>query len=88
MRSVFVIFLCLTFIVSCIVAHGMQTCQESNIIKTNTGYISGVNENGTRAYLGVPYAAPSINELRWKPPEPAKPWKGILKADKFGPACP
>ena len=50
--------------------------------------ISGVNENGTRAYLGVPYAAPPINELRWKPPEPAKPWKGILKADKFGPACP
>jgi para-nitrobenzyl esterase len=74
--------------VSCTAAYDMQICPESSIIKTNTGYISGINENGTREYLGIPYAAPPINELRWKPPEPSKPWKGILNADKFGPACP
>jgi para-nitrobenzyl esterase len=40
------------------------------------------------AFLGVPYAAPPVGELRWKPPEPSKNWRGTRKATAFGPVCP
>jgi para-nitrobenzyl esterase len=40
------------------------------------------------AFLGIPYAAPPVGALRWKAPEPRKPWTGVLQANKFGPACP
>lgn len=43
---------------------------------------------GEVAFLGVPYAAPPVGELRWRPPEPAKKWEGTRKAAAFGPACP
>lgn len=37
------------------------------------------------AFKGIPYAAPPVGELRWKPPQPAANWSGVRKADKFGP---
>jgi para-nitrobenzyl esterase len=40
------------------------------------------------AFLGVPYAAPPVGDLRWKPPEPLKKWKGMREATRFGAACP
>ncbi|KAF2402559.1 alpha/beta-hydrolase [Trichodelitschia bisporula] len=38
-------------------------------------------------YLGVPYAAPPVGNLRWKPPQPYK-GNGTIKATDFGPSCP
>jgi para-nitrobenzyl esterase len=58
------------------------------VVKTEGGYISGIDENGILVYLGIPYAAPPTGDLRWKPPEPAKPWKGVLRAENFSPSCP
>lgn len=40
------------------------------------------------AFLGVPYAAPPVGELRWKPPQPVGPWTGTRQATEFGPPCP
>ena len=40
------------------------------------------------AFLGVPYAAPPVGDLRWKPPQPVRPWAGMRRATKFGAACP
>jgi carboxylesterase type B len=40
------------------------------------------------AFLGVPYAAPPLGELRWKPPQPVIPWTGERKAMEYGAACP
>src|SRR5579875_3249824 len=42
---------------------------------------------GVREYLGIPFAAPPIGELRWKPPQPVVPWQGVRAADRFSPAC-
>lgn len=39
------------------------------------------------AFLGIPYAAQPIGNLRWKPPQPPPGWKGIRSAKNFGPAC-
>ncbi|MBV9081497.1 MAG: carboxylesterase family protein, partial [Acidobacteriaceae bacterium] len=42
---------------------------------------------GVREYLGIPFAAPPVNELRWKPPQAVVPWQGVRAADRFSPAC-
>jgi para-nitrobenzyl esterase len=41
-----------------------------------------------RAYKGVPFAAPPVGELRWKPPQPIQPWAGIRACTKIGAFCP
>jgi para-nitrobenzyl esterase len=43
--------------------------------------------DGIRAYKGIPYAAPPVGNLRWKPPAPVVPWKGERPTDAFGPNC-
>ena len=39
------------------------------------------------AYKGIPYAAPPVGDLRWRPPQPVGRWKHILFARDFGPHC-
>lgn len=40
-----------------------------------------------REFQGIPYAAPPLATLRWKPPQPVAPWQGVRKAQRFGPRC-
>jgi para-nitrobenzyl esterase len=40
------------------------------------------------AFVGIPYAAPPVGELRWKPPQPGKKWNGSRRATQFGAPCP
>ena len=39
------------------------------------------------AFLGIPYAAPPVGALRWKPPVPAAKWTGVREATEFGARC-
>lgn len=57
-------------------------------IRVDGGLISGIEDNGARAYLGVPFAAPPTGDLRWKAPQPVVPWDGVRACDAFGPICP
>ena len=56
-------------------------------VKTDKGYVSGtiIGEPGKEIsiYRGIPYAAPPVGNLRWKPPQPAEPWEGIRECTKF-----
>ena len=63
-------------------ANGLDT-----LVKIDTGWVSGSGA-GVRVYKGIPYAAAPVGQLRWKPPQPAKPWKGILVAKSFPANCP
>jgi len=36
---------------------------------------------------GIPFAAPPLRELRWREPQPVKPWKGVYHADRKMPEC-
>jgi len=46
-----------------------------------------INEGKVRAFLGLPYAAPPVGQLRWKAPEPPASWQGVRDATKFGSRC-
>jgi len=50
-------------------------------IKIEDGYISGTvfgdPDDPVRIYRGIPYAAPPVGDLRWKPPQPSAKWSGI-----------
>ena len=38
-------------------------------------------------YLGIPYAAPPVGELRWMKPEPPEAWEGVKNVTEFGSRC-
>jgi len=40
-----------------------------------------------RVYKGIPFAAPPVGDLRWKPPAPLAPWQELRQATRFGNAC-
>ena len=57
-------------------------------IAVDGGRIDGVTlPSGVRAWLGVPFAAPPLRDLRWKAPQPVTPWRGVYHADRFAPEC-
>lgn len=65
-----------------------QKVPEFGIVKTEAGYVSGTSEGGLWIYRGIPYAAPPIGDLRWRPPAPVQPWDGTREAKEFSAACP
>jgi para-nitrobenzyl esterase len=52
-----------------------------------SGTVQGVADGDIVHYYGIPFAAPPVGALRWREPQPAKPWSGALTADKFGHDC-
>jgi para-nitrobenzyl esterase len=56
-------------------------------VVTKSGVLSGVREGGLSIYKGVPFAAPPLGDLRWRPPAPVAPWTDTRKANAFAPAC-
>jgi para-nitrobenzyl esterase len=48
--------------------------------------LQALPQGGT--FLGIPFAAQPVGNLRWKAPQPPPPWQGIRKATEYGPACP
>lgn len=57
-------------------------------VEIDNGSIHGVLAGDTRAFLGIPYAAPPLDNLRWKPPQPALPIEGVYDATHVGEQCP
>ena len=62
---------------------------DSLTVKTAQGKVRGktINDGKVKAFLGLPYAAPPVGDLRWKAPEPPAKWKGERDATKFGAHC-
>jgi para-nitrobenzyl esterase len=60
---------------------------ETGVVHTLSGDVSGVytKDKAVEVYAGIPYAKPPVGELRWREPQPADSWSGVLKADHFGP---
>jgi len=62
----------------------MVVAEAQPLLKTHveTGDVEGTPDGTDLAvYKAIPYAAPPVGDLRWKAPQPALPWKGVLKAE-------
>lgn len=63
-------------------------CQQQSLtlqVSTQSGTIEGVDLDGVKAWLGVPFAAAPVGELRWQAPQPAPAWEGVRETKAFGP---
>ncbi len=56
-------------------------------VATATGLLQGIEHQGVTAYLGVPFAAAPVGELRWRAPRRLPHWRGVRLADRFGNSC-
>src|SRR5258708_5967729 len=57
------------------------------VVRTSDGQIRGLYQGVAREFLGVPYAASTAGALRWRPPRPHAPWRGIMRTARPGPTC-
>lgn len=62
--------------------------QQGTTISIADGAVEGEVAGATRRFLGIPFAAPPVGELRWRPPAPPAPWSGTLVTKEFSSACP
>ena len=58
------------------------------VVATVDGKVQGTSAQGVDRFLGMPYAAPPVGPLRWRPPQAPASWSGIRQATRFAPFCP
>ncbi|MFN0124639.1 MAG: carboxylesterase/lipase family protein [Blastocatellia bacterium] len=69
-------------------ALSFTTHTAADTVRIDGGMINGAQAVGVRSYKGIPFAAPPVGNLRWKPPQPVVPWEGVRQANAYGPECP
>jgi para-nitrobenzyl esterase len=62
-------------------------CAAGTDVQIADGPICGITVNGVNEWLGIPYAAPPVGNLRWEPPTAPTPWTSTLQATAFGNQC-
>ncbi|MBV8234302.1 MAG: carboxylesterase/lipase family protein [Acidimicrobiia bacterium] len=58
------------------------------IVETTSGSVQGRHQDGIFDFRGIPYAAPPVGPLRFRPPQPLERWTGVRDATRFGPVAP
>jgi len=61
---------------------------EGPVVQTADGPVRGFVRNGVSVFLGIPYAAPPVGDLRWRPPQPVEPRDEPLNATRYANTCP
>lgn len=56
-------------------------------VRTDAGWVRGVEAGEHRLFQGIPYAAPPVGELRWRSPRAVAPWQGVRDAVAPGSRC-
>jgi para-nitrobenzyl esterase len=64
-----------------------QNASSGPVVGTTGGLLRGAITGNADEFLGIPYAAPPVGVLRWRPPQPAAPWRGVRDATTFAPHC-
>jgi para-nitrobenzyl esterase len=85
-RGVF-LFCIVILLLGADLAWSRVSCTEP--VETSSGLVRGKADTGieTCVWLGIPYAAPPVGELRWKPPQRPRAWKGVKETREFCSAC-
>ena len=73
--------------VQAVPAVSVKNPEKTEIITLSQGDLQGVYnaDKSVEVFAGIPYAKPPVGELRWKEPQDAEPWDGVLLADRFAP---
>src|SRR5262249_42462391 len=76
--------------VACAVVTGSvaSAAPKSKVVATDNGPVRGIVTPTMEKFLGIPYAAAPVGDLRWRPPQPHAPWDSPLDASTFGAHCP
>ena len=69
-------------------APGSTADPPSAVVRIDSGRVSGLDQGAVQVYRGIPYAAPPVGALRWRPPQPVRPWSGVRACTRFGASCP
>ena len=67
---------------------GLPAVQSQSLtVTTAAGTVFGRTTGPVDQWLGIPYVAPPVGALRWQPPQPVEPWKGVRSAMTYGNRC-
>ncbi|HXD73403.1 MAG TPA: carboxylesterase family protein [Vicinamibacterales bacterium] len=74
---------------ACVAATAILSAALPDPVKTDAGLVAAAanSPDGVRVYRGIPFGAPPVGALRWKPTQPPATWDGVRKSDAFGPVC-
>lgn len=64
-----------------------QAKDAAPVVRIGDGALSGGSSEGVASFKNIPYAAPPVGPLRWRPPQPVTPWTGVRDATALGPIC-
>jgi len=65
----------------------LSTGARAQVRPTESGAVKGVTIDNVAEFRGIPYAAPPVGGLRWRPPAAPIAWTGTRDASQYGPAC-
>ncbi len=74
-------------IVLSLVSLAQAQSADPTVVKTESGMVRGVANDGVISWKGIPYAAPPVGKLRWRVPQPPIAWSGVRDAKDFGAGC-
>jgi para-nitrobenzyl esterase len=89
MRRIFVISAILAGILAVLLGAELSAAGRLDIVKTKFGSVwggGGQDYKTVTIFKGIPYAAPPVGDLRWKPPQDPKSWDGIRVCDTYAAA--
>ncbi len=78
---------CLALIAGCAAISTPRPTGAGPKAQIATGQIEGVRDAAINVFKAIPYAAPPVDDLRWRPPQPPEAWEGVRSATGFGPSC-
>lgn len=67
--------------------NSMRAAETAPVVSISSGQLKGIAVKSGAEFLGIPFAQPPVSELRWRAPEPPKPWSGVRDAEAFGAPC-
>jgi len=82
-RAICLIAFCLT----ALAARAGHAAVLTSPVKVSGGAVAGLHADGLNTYLGIPFAAPPVGNLRWRAPQAVPPWQGVREARDFSAAC-
>ncbi|MES1926738.1 Carboxylesterase [Salinisphaera sp. T31B1] len=57
------------------------------VVQTADGPVQGRIASGVSQFLGIPFAASPVGDLRWRPPQPPQPWTETRSTLAYGDTC-